>query len=189
MKKTKIKDDDFFEESGLEHDDELKQKMPKKRVRRTKEQLKTNYVDPIYMEEMIKKFYETDVFSSELADMIQKIATRLGFAQNFINYSYKEEMIGDAVIKMVTALKRRRFLVGSGYNPFSYFTKVAFRAFQNRIKKEKKDHDTIKRYQASVYGLLTESGQIPYQKKGNDDDENENSWYNEECDTTRTDDE
>ena len=98
-------------------------------------------------------------------------------------------MIGDAVIKMVTALKRRRFLVGSGYNPFSYFTKVAFRAFQNRIKKEKKDHDTIKRYQASVYGLLTESGQIPYQKKGNDDDENENSWYNEECDITRTDDE
>ena len=78
--------------------------------------------------------------------------------------SYKEEMIGDAIIKMVTALKRHRFMVGSGYNPFSYFTKVAFRAFQNRIKKEKKEHDTIKRYQESVYNLLTESGQIPFPK-------------------------
>jgi DNA-directed RNA polymerase specialized sigma24 family protein len=52
-------------------------------------------------------------------------------------------MIGDAIIKMMTALTRKRFKCDSGYNPFSYFTKVAYRAFQNRIKKEKKEHDTI----------------------------------------------
>jgi DNA-directed RNA polymerase specialized sigma24 family protein len=110
--------------------------------------------------------------------MVQKIATRLGYAQNFINYSYKEEMIGDAIIKMVTALTRHRFMCGSGYNPFSYFTKVAYRAFQNRIKKEKKEHDTIHRYQNEVYTLLEESGQIPYQKnqRGCGDDENETAY-------------
>ena len=93
--------------------------------------------------------------------------------------SYKEEMIGDAVIKMVTALTRHRFKCDSGYNPFSYFTKVAFRAFQNRIKKEKKDHDTIKRYQESVYNLLTESGQIPFAKnsKGECDDNSYDESY------------
>jgi len=163
------KEDSYNEDNTYSQIDDEIEKIdlpPKKRVRRTKEQLKTNYVDPIDMELKIKTFYETNNFNSELADMIQKIATRLGYAQNFINYSYKEEMIGDAVIKMVTALNRRRFMCDAGYNPFSYFTKVAFRAFQNRIKKEKKDHDTIKRYQDSVYNLLTESGQIPYQKNG-----------------------
>jgi hypothetical protein len=146
----------------------------RKRVRRTKEELKPNYVDPIEMEKLIKSYYDTGCLDPNLADMLQKIATRLGYAQNFINYSYKEEMIGDAIIKMVTALTRHRFMCGSGYNPFSYFTKVAYRAFQNRIKKEKKEHDTIHRYQNEVYTLLAESGQIPHQKnqRGCGDDEN-----------------
>jgi len=144
----------------------------KKRVRRTKEELKPNYVDPIEMENLIIEYYKTGELKNELADMVQKIATRLGFAQNFINYSYKEEMIGDAIIKMMTALTRQRFKCSSGYNPFSYFTKVAYRAFQNRIKKEKKEHDTIHRYQNEVYKVLTESGQLPYQKntRGSDYD-------------------
>lgn len=90
--------------------------------------------------------------------------------------SYKEEMIGDAIIKMITALTRKRFKCKSGYNPFSYFTKVAYRAFQNRIKKEKKEHDTIHRYQNEVYSLLTESGQIPVQKNSRFDTEYDDSY-------------
>ena len=149
----------------------------KKRVRRTKEELKPNYVDPIEMEKLIKEYYETGDLKNELADMVQKIGTRLGYAQNFINYSYKSEMIGDAVIKMITALTRKRFKCDSGYNPFSYFTKVAYRAFQNRIKKEKKEHDTIHRYQNEVYSLLAESGQLPYQKNVHrESDENEQHY-------------
>jgi len=153
----------------------------KKRVRRTKEQLKPNYVDPIEMENLIILYYKQDTkdIPSELADMIQKIATRLGYAQNFINYSYKEEMIGDAIIKMITALTRKRFKCSSGYNPFSYFTKVAYRAFQNRIKKEKKEHDTIHRYQNEVYSLLVESGQIPVQKNTKFDTEQDSSYQHD----------
>jgi hypothetical protein len=85
-------------------------------------------------------------------------------------------MIGDAIIKMITALTRQRFKCKSGYNPFSYFTKVAYRAFQNRIKKEKKEHDTIHRYQTEVYSLLTESGQIPFQKNSKFDTEYDDSY-------------
>ena len=154
----------------------------KKRVRRTKEELKPNYVDPIEMERLIAEYYETGILKNELADMVQKIGTRLGFAQNFINYSYKEEMIGDAIIKMMTALTRKRFMCNSGYNPFSYFTKVAYRAFQNRIKKEKKEHDAIHRYQAEVYELLTESGQIPHQKNAHKEDDG-SDHYNEDLRT------
>jgi DNA-directed RNA polymerase specialized sigma24 family protein len=85
-------------------------------------------------------------------------------------------MIGDAIIKMITALTRKRFKCKSGYNPFSYFTKVAYRAFQNRIKKEKKEHDTIHRYQNEIYSLLTESGQIPFQKNSKFDTEYDDSF-------------
>lgn len=166
MRRKKIKDEDF-EYDPNEDTTSLWDDIPKikkKRVRRTKEELKPNYVDPIEMEQLIIEYYKSGDLKNELADMIQKIATRLGYAQNFINYSYKNEMIGDAIIKMITALTRKRFKCNSGYNPFSYFTKVAYRAFQNRIKKEKKEHDTIHRYQNEVYSLLTESGQLPFQK-------------------------
>ncbi len=152
---------------------------PKKRVRRTKEELKENYVDPVEMEKFIVEYYKSGVLSSELADMVQKIATRLGYAQNFINYSYKSEMIGDAVIKMITALTRKRFKCKSGYNPFSYFTKVAYRAFQNRIKKEKKEHETLHRYQEEVYNILTETCQVPVKKNTRHERDDDDDSFDE----------
>jgi hypothetical protein len=189
-RKTKNKDTEEFDSLYSNIDEILNDKdlyvKRKKRVRRTKEELKPNYVDPIEMENLIKGYYETGILKNELADMVQKIGTRLGFAQNFINYSYKEEMIGDAIIKMMTALTRKRFKCDSGYNPFSYFTKVAYRAFQNRIKKEKKEHDAIHRYQEEVYGLLTESGQIPYQKNARKEDDG-SDHYDESLSTFNND--
>jgi hypothetical protein len=152
---------------------------PKKRVRRTKEELKENYVDPIEMEKLIIEYYKSEKLSSELADMVQKIATRLGYAQNFINYSYKSEMIGDAVIKMITALTRKRFKCKKGYNPFSYFTKVAYRAFQNRIKKEKKEHETLHRYQEEVYNLLTEACHVPVKKNTRHESDDDDDGYDQ----------
>ncbi len=181
-RRRKIKDEDFSYDPNAEDNSSLwdpEPKVRKKRVRRTKEELKPNYVDPIEMEQLIIKYYETGELKDDLADMVQKIATRLGYAQNFINYSYKGEMIGDAIIKMITALTRKRFKCNSGYNPFSYFTKVAYRAFQNRIKKEKKEHDTIHRYQNEIYSLLTESGQLPVQKNAKFDTEYDDSYRTE----------
>lgn len=156
---------------------------PKKRIRRTKEELKPNYVDPIEMEQQIKNYYKCGVIPSDLADSIQKIATRLGYAGNFLNYSFKEEMIGDAVIKMMTALMRKRFKVDSGYNPFSYFTKVAYRAFQNRIKREKKEFETLRRYQAEVFNTLAEGGMLPARKNKRECEDDSNFYdelYNED---------
>ena len=36
-------------------------------------------------------------------------------------------------------------------NPFSYFTTIAFHAFINRIKREKKYKEVVTQYQESVY--------------------------------------
>jgi len=151
----------------------IKSAAPQKRVRRTKEELKDVYIDPLAMEALIVQYYETDHLSEELAAMIQMIAVRLGLARNFYSYSFKTEMQGDAIVKMMTALRRKRFKCGEGYNPFSYFTKVAYHAFQNCIKKSKKDFDTLKRYQEEIYDSHICSGELPSRKntrhESNDD--------------------
>jgi hypothetical protein len=135
-----------------------------KRVRRTKEELKDVYIDPKEMELLIIEYYDTNIISDKLAEMIQMISTRLALARNFYSYSFKSEMQGDAIVKMMTALRRKRFKCSAGYNPFSYFTKVAYHAFQNCIKKHKKDFDTLKRYQEEIYEDHVCSGYIPSKK-------------------------
>lgn len=151
--------------------------IPQKRVRRTKEELKDVYIDPIEMESLIVEYYasETDTISDRLAEMIQMIAVRLGLARNFYSYSFKTEMQGDAIVKMMTALRRKRFKCGAGYNPFSYFTKVAYHAFQNCIKKSKKDFDTLKRYQEEVYQDHVCGGNIPHKKNTHNYSNDDNS--------------
>ena len=54
-------------------------------------------------------------------------------------------------MKMMTALKHKKFTLDSGYSPFSYFTTIAFHAFINRIKKEKKHHETLQEYKEKMY--------------------------------------
>jgi hypothetical protein len=73
--------------------------------------------------------------------------------------SYKEDMIGDARVKMVAALQHKKFNLKLGKNPFSYFTTIAFHAFINRIKKEKKHHQIVLDYQEQVYTDLLTSGE------------------------------
>ena len=70
-------------------------------------------------------------------------------------------MVGDAIVKMLSAIRSKRFDLTTGSNPFSYFTTIAFHAFINRIKKEKKQREVISEYQESVYQELmnTEVGE------------------------------
>jgi hypothetical protein len=122
--------------------------------------VKKNYIDPEVFKKQIVVFYQTNDLTDELAVSVQQIATRLAFAPNFINYTYREEMIGDALMKMVKALREQKFDPRRG-NPFSYFTKIAYHAFCNRIKKEKKSKDTLVGYQDEIYSVLSESGYLP----------------------------
>lgn len=122
-----------------------------KKKRGPKPKIDEYYVNPPVFKQQIKEYYKTDVCVHDLADSLKRIAYGLGNKSNFINYTYKDEMIGDALVKMYTALKNKKFNVESDYNPFSYFTTIAFHAFINRIKKEKKHHETISNYKEAVY--------------------------------------
>tara|TARA_R110002050_G_scaffold6130_7_gene25977 strand:- start:7982 stop:8590 length:609 start_codon:yes stop_codon:yes gene_type:complete len=125
-------------------------KAVKKKKKSTKKK-KEWYVNPTDFYDQIKKYYETEIIPDVLAESINKIALGLSFAPNFINYSYKDEMIGDAVLKMWSAIRNKKFDVSTKNNPFSYFTTIAFHAFINRIKKEKKHRETIVKYQETFY--------------------------------------
>lgn len=135
---------------------------PKPKKKRTKAKDKPYYVEPKAFKAALREFYSTDDLTDDLADMVQKIAYGLSYAPNFINYSYKDDMVGDALVKMFKALQAKKFNIDSEYNPFSYFTTIAYHAFINRIKREAKYHQTIKDYQEYQYDKMMTEGQIPH---------------------------
>ena len=142
-------------------------KKPKRKKRKSKKKKSAHYVNAKDFQHAIEEYYkqDTDEMSHYLGETIYKISTGLSFAPNFINYTYKEDMIGDAILKMLAALRERKFKVGLGYNPFSYFTTIAYHAFVNRIKKEKKYRETIDSYQQEMYSAQlanTEGGPAIY---------------------------
>jgi len=65
-----------------------------------------------------------------------KICSRLSTKPNFMNYSYRDEMISDAIENCVSAA--HSFDPDKSNNPFAYFTQIAWNAFIRRIHKEKK---------------------------------------------------
>lgn len=66
------------------------------------------------------------------------ISTNLSKRWNFSGYTedWKEQMIGDGIVAALKSVKNFDATLYS--NPHAYLTKVCFRAFQNRIKKERK---------------------------------------------------
>lgn len=120
------------------------------------------YVNPADFKKAIELYYETGDCTDYLGNCLNKISEGLGYSPKFINYSYKEDMIGDALIKMFSALKRKKFDVTGDTSPFGYFTTIAFHAFINRIKKEKKHHDTLNEFRQRKYEeiLSTSEGHI-----------------------------
>lgn len=131
------------------------------------------YVDPRELKKELVSFYDSDECSRELGDMIHKIAHGLSYSSNFINYTYRDEMVGDALVKMYTAVTNKKFDITSDHNPFSYFTTIAFHAFINRIKKEKKHTETINEYKEKIYEqeMLDSSDGMVYVKPTNEGEE------------------
>lgn len=129
------------------------------------------YVDPEELKQELINFYKTEECSRELGDMIHKIAHGLSYSSNFINYTYRDEMVGDALVKMYTAVTNKKFNVESEHNPFSYFTTIAFHAFINRIKKEKKHTETLNQYKEKIYEqeMLDSTDGMIYIKPMSDD--------------------
>ena len=96
-----------------------------------------------------------------IGECFLKIATHLSYRPNFINYTYRDEMIADGIENCLQYCGN--FDPEKSKNPFAYFTQIIYYAFLRRIAKEKK--------QTHVRNKMIES--VSYQ-----------SWTVNEGDTT-----
>lgn len=71
-----------------------------------------------------------------IGECLMKIATHLSYKSNFINYTYREDMILDGVENCLQYIDN--FDPTKSSNPFAYFTQIIYYAFIRKIQKEKK---------------------------------------------------
>jgi hypothetical protein len=101
---------------------------------------KVFYAEMVKWKEVVVAERAADRKTPPVTDYIGKcfldIATHLSYRPNFINYPYREEMIGDGIENCL--MYASNFDPSKSKNPFSYFTQIIYFAFLRRIAKEKK---------------------------------------------------
>ena len=84
-----------------------------------------------------------------IAKCFLKIAEGLSYKSNFIRYTYREEMVMDAIENWLKAIKNYNIEAATrtgNPNAFAYFTQISWYAFLRRIAKEKKQQDIKMKY-------------------------------------------
>ena len=133
-----------------------------------KKQKKIHYVDnQKFLEEMIiykgkckdakSKGEPEPQISEYVGECFMKIAQRLSFRPNFINYAFRDDMISDGIENCVQYI--RNFDPEKSKNPFAYFTQIIYFAFIRRIQKEKKQL-YIKYKTMDTFGTLTDNVEV-----------------------------
>ena len=77
---------------------------------------------------------ETPPVPEYIGECFILIAERLSMRANFINYPYRDEMIGDAIENCL--MYASNFDPDKSSNPFSYFTQIIYYAFLRRIQNQ-----------------------------------------------------
>lgn len=90
---------------------------------------------------------EVPILPTYIGECFIKISSHLSYKANFINYSFKDDMISDGIENCLVAAEK--FDPTKSENPFAYFTQIVYFAFLRRIQKEK-------RQQATKYRMLEE---------------------------------
>lgn len=85
--------------------------------------------------EEVVKCKQTGVISDKLAQGFIQIATRYGSKPNFANYTYREDMVAEAIVTLCE--KWNQFDPERTQNPFAYFTQIIHNKFLQTLKKEK----------------------------------------------------
>ena len=81
--------------------------------------------------------------SDYIGECIYKIATRLSTRPNFINYTYRDEMICDAIENCIQYIGN--FNREKSNNAFAYITQICYYAFLRRIQKGENKSSSNKR--------------------------------------------
>jgi hypothetical protein len=88
-----------------------------------------------------------------IGECFMKIAEGLSHKPNFINYTYRDEMISDGIENCLMYFNN--FDPTKSKNPFAYFTQIIYYAFLRRIQKEKKQM-YVKYKSTEHFGVIDE---------------------------------
>jgi chromatin segregation and condensation protein Rec8/ScpA/Scc1 (kleisin family) len=108
------------------------------------------YLNKRDMYEELVEYNKTKVISERLAKMFQTLARKFSTHSWFFRYTYREDMIADAVSKMVEKVSNFDLNHPSA-DPFAYFTRIAYCQFRQMIKKENRQTQTREEYRAEVW--------------------------------------
>ena len=95
----------------------------------------------------------TPIVTDYIISCFLKIAEGLSHKANFVRYTYREEMVMDAVENCLKAIENYDIEAAtrSGKpNAFAYFTQISWYAFLRRIQKEKKQQDVKMKFIAEA---------------------------------------
>ena len=98
-----------------------------------------------------EKGEDDPVVTDYIARCFLKISEGLSHKSNFVRYTYREEMVMDAVENCLNAIGNYNIEAATRKgkpNAFGYFTQICWFAFIRRIKKEKRQQDVKLKYLA-----------------------------------------
>ena len=93
------------------------------------------------------------IVTTYIATCFLRIAEGLSHKSNFVRYTYREEMVMDAVENCLKAIENYDIETATrskNPNAFSYFTTISWYAFLRRIQKEKKQQDIKMKYMSEA---------------------------------------
>jgi len=99
-----------------------------------------------------------------IAECFLKIAEGLSHKSNFVRYTYREEMVMDAVencLKAITNYNIDAATRTGNPNAFAYFTQISYYAFLRRLQREGRQHDIRTKFmeQSGVENFLQEGSE------------------------------
>jgi len=90
---------------------------------------------------VLSDYKESGIVSEELGQIFYLIARNLSSKGNWSGYTYKEDMVQEAVFTCTKYIKN--FDPEKSKNPFAYITQICHNCFVAYVKKQKK-HSNIK---------------------------------------------
>lgn len=96
-----------------------------------------------------EKMQDEPIITEYIGSCFLKIAEGLSHKPNFAGYTYREEMVMDAVENCIKAIMNYdvKKATRTGLpNAFAYFTQITYYAFLRRIAKEKKQQEIKEKY-------------------------------------------
>ena len=117
-----------------------------------------DYVKSVHAAE--KRGDPIPIVTNYIAECFLKISEGLSHKANFIRYTYREEMVMDAVENCLKAINNYNIETKTrtgNPNAFAYFTQICYYAVVRRITKEKKQQDIKFKFieQAGIEDLIS----------------------------------